>query len=262
MQHASPPVQPQSSHEPFLCSVQLQAHTIVRIDCTVHCLTLEWMPTEERANKCTNPPNFICGWHFCKCNLVAHFIPQGVTNPIAYPLQDSFAVAPSRDSCSCLCQYDNNKSVGGMGVQQKNCGAGHWTQLMAGEDREGRKGEDGSDAAHIIPSSENQTLYPMDFLQGFTPIQSLERCKLCHANVRLLSISLGCERSKDWCPLIVFVEINIVLQHLTGWDLGMSPCSSVQQSFIYYPGVAATRTTMTMQQRKKKWRMFFFPHQM
>lgn len=48
MQHASPPVQPQSSHEPFLCSVQLQAHTIVRIDCTVHCLTLEWMPTEER----------------------------------------------------------------------------------------------------------------------------------------------------------------------------------------------------------------------
>lgn len=40
----------------------------------------------------------------------------------------------------------------------------------------------------------------MDFLQGFTPIQSLERCKLCHANVRLLSISLGCELKQGLMP--------------------------------------------------------------
>lgn len=92
----------------------------------------------------------------------------------------SYCLSPTRLLCCCSCPLPRipvpasaNMIIinqwAGWGFSRRTVG-----QVIERSLRQRRTGNakgrtDGSGTAHIIPSSENQTLYPMDFLQGFTP---------------------------------------------------------------------------------------------
>lgn len=145
---------------------------------------------------------------------------SGYRSKCLSPCKTPFCIHPVRAFT------DTNKSVGGWQKhkeKQENSEAGHWTQQQ--EIHSDKGVEDGRFVcSHInILSSENQALYPMDFLQGFAS-PSLRDAK--YVNKRLLSVSLG------HSPLSVGgwwgYKYCTVVQQLTG-----SP-SSVQHSFICY----------------------------
>lgn len=77
--------------------------------------------------------------------------------------------------------------------------------------------------SYLLASSENQTLYPLDFL------------------VRMDSLFVLCKDADATCHAVHLLQGNYKTGHsFAAKQEPQSSCSSVQHSFIYYPRVVTT----------------------